>query len=355
MSKFGRHVSLETRYPYQTYRGEIEFIIRDRLHQVVDRIVEPNIVKIFAKEILAFRAPHSRIWDPEANSGLGDWVASGIDPAEDFSLKYILFGASFDDDGIALEADDPRFYVDDPVTGIPVPVRLDPGAGFEGGLINAIPISEPGRPLKRIERIAFEPTFQPAGTPLLQDDVRAMNNILILETTLELDEYNGFGVSGSDVFTITEVGLAAAKELDVVGSCEKDPKDLFLEKNSEGRAIAVNLSGGDVVSIDSSEDEIDLIKQGDQVKLVALDPGTDPSFADILDQINPFYLVVSKQLGGRDIQLDRVPEDSERNPLIGQAGLLRSTLRLFSHRILKSPVKKTGDFEIIVRWRILFN
>jgi hypothetical protein len=343
---------------YKEYRGEIEFIFKDRLGNVVNRYVEPNIVKIFAKEILSHRMYHSKVWDPTANSGGGAWVQNPVDPLEDLSVKYILLGASFDENGTPLGADDPRYYTVDPVTQIAVPNRLHPGADYEGGLINAIPISEPERPLKRIERVDFEATYQPAGTPQLQDDVRAMNNIVLLETTLRTDEYNGFSLGtggtsgGGDAFTITEVALAAGRELDAVGACNCDPKKLFLE-GDDGTALAAIASGTDVISLDPSVIDINLIKEGDQIKLVGAGGTADTD--DTLSQVTPFYLVVAKSLGGRDIQLDRVPTDADQNPLVGPIGVFRDTLRLFSHRILSTPVRKTRDFEILIRWRIIYN
>lgn len=344
---------------YREYRGEIEFIFKDKLGNIVKRQIEPNIVKIFAKEILSHRMFHSKVWDPTANSGTGDWVQNPVDPTEDFSVKYMLFGASFDENGAPLGDSDSRFYTTDPLTQIAVPNRLFPGAENEGGLINAIPIAEPDRPLKRIENIGFEPTYQPAGTPQLQDDVRAMNNIVLLETTLRPEEYNGFNLGsggttggGGDSFTLTEVALASGKELNSVSDCECDPKKIFLEGN-DGVALAATATGTDVVSLDSSVTNVDLIKEGDQIKLI--ETGGTSDSEETLDQVTPFYLVVSKSLGGRDIQLDRVPTDSDQNPLVGPVGLFRDTLRIFSHRILSAPVRKTSDFEILVRWRIIFN
>ena len=344
---------------FKEYKGEIEFIFKDKFGNVVKRHIEPNIVKIFAKEILSHRMFHSKVWDRTANSGTGDWVENPIDPLEDFSVKYILFGASFDENGVPLGVNDPRYYTVDPVTQIPIPNRLTPGADFDGGLINAIPIAEPDRPLKRVENIDFEPTYQPAGTPQLQDDVRAMNNVVLLETTLLPEEYNGFALGssgtsgGGDAFTITEVALSAGRELGVIGSCECDPRDLFLEGDIDGVALLATASGTDIVTLDPSVVDVSLIKEGDQVKLVA--SGGTAESEDTLDQVTPYYLVLSKSLGGRDIQLDRVPTDSNQNPIVGTVGLFRDTMRLFSHRILSTPVRKTSDFEILVRWRIIFN
>lgn len=341
---------------YREYRGEIEFIFKDKLGNVVKRHVEPNIVKIFAKEILAHRLAHSKVWDRTANSGTGAWVTNPVDPNEEFSAKYILLGASFDSGGVPLDTNDSRFYTIDPVTQIAVPIRLTPGADFEGGLINAIPIAEPDRPLKRIENVDFEPTYQPAGTPQLQADVRPMNNIVLLETTLLQEEYNGFNLSGSggDAFTITEIALAGGRELDVVGSCECDPKKLFLEGDDQGVALPALASGTDIITLDPSVvADLDLIKAGDQIKIGAL--GGTAESDDDLGQVTPYYLVLSKAAGGRDIQLDRVVADSSQNPISGPVGVLRDTLRIFSHRILSTPVRKTSDFEILVRWRIILN
>jgi hypothetical protein len=329
--------------PMKTLHGEIEIIIKDRLGNVVQRITYPNIVKIFAKECLSHRLPFSKIWDPEAGSGAGAWVVSDIDPQEDFAAKYILLGASFDANGVPLDAEDTRYYTLDPATNLYRPIRLEPGADYEGGLINAIPISEPDRPLKRIESISFNPTYQPAGTPLLQADVRAINNILVVETTLKTTEYNGFGLSESDFFTITEVALAAGKTIDRVTDCDCDPKSLLLDG-----PYASELSGGDVVTLDSGSD-IDVIRTGDQIKITG--SGSDEE----LDQVNPFYLVLSKVAGGRDMQLDRVPTDSNNNPLVGPANVWRDTLRIISHRILSAPVKKSSTYEITIRWLIIMN
>jgi len=339
-----RKLNLSEKMPYKEYKGEIEIIVKDRSGNVIDRIVEPNIVKIFAKECLAHTLPYSKVWDPNAGTGVGAWVESDNDPDEEFAVKYILLGASFDDNGVPLDAEDERYYTYDEVSGTYIPIRLDPGAHYGGGLINAIPISEPSRPLKRIERIAHETTYQPAGTPLLQDDVRAINNIMLVETTLRPDEYNGFGASDSDFFTITEVALAAGRTFDEVDQCECTPRELFLDG-----PYAATASGGDVVTLDNAADA-DKIKEGDQIKITATG-----SNDDTLDQVNPFYLIMEKAESGRDMVLDRVPVDSEQNPLSGVVDVHRDTLRIFSHRILKSPAKKTGDFEITIRWRIIFS
>jgi hypothetical protein len=337
-------------------KGELEFIIKDRHGNVIDVIRDHNIVKIFAKEILSHRMPFSKIWDPEAGTE-GDWVDSNLDPDEDFAVKYILIRASFDEDGVPLDTNDPRYYTIDSVTNLPVPVRLEPGAWYNGGLINAIPIAEPDRPLKRIENVEYEPTYQPAGTPLLQEDVRAMNNIAMLETTLKADEYNGFGASESDYFTITEVALAAGKTLGLVGACEKTPREIFLEgttgSGGDDAPMPGLASGGDIVTIDDPNDA-DIIRQGDQIKIVSLEEDSSGQYGD-LDQVTPFYLVLAKSSSGQELQLDRVPANSDQVPIEGAIGVYRDTLRIFSHRILQSPIKKSADFEILCRWRIIFS
>lgn len=333
-------------------KGEVEIIIKDIHGRVLQHIRNENIVKIGAKEILAHRLPYEKIWDPNASSGAGDWVASGLNAA-DYAPKYILFGASFDPTtGAALDTMDPRYYMIDPITGLTVPITLGAGAEYEGGLINAVPISEPGRPLKRVEQIFFQPTYQPAGTPLMQNDVRAMNNIVVLETTLTKDEYNGFGMTDTDYFTITEIALAGGKELGVVGQCECDPKSIFLEGRSDGTAITANATGTSTISIDPADlAYVDVIGAGDQIKIV----GVGDTVNGDLPQINDHYLVISKLVGGSDIGLDRTPVDANGSVITGPIGIFRDSLRIFSHRILKTPFKKSADFMIVVRWSIILN
>lgn len=334
---------------YDHFKGEIEIEVRDRSGRIIRRHREHNLIKIFAKEMLAHRLGYSRIWDPNGGSGSGAWVSSGIDPAEEFAAKYILFGASFDANGAPLDTADPRFYHQDPITGTMVANSPYVGADNHGDLINPIPISEPNRPLKRIENVYFESSYQPADTPLLQDDVRAMNNVLVLETTLRQDEYNGLGTSSSDFFTITEVALAGGAALDDVGACEATPQTLFLRGagGASDTPIAAIANGTQTISIsaDASVADVNRIVQGDQIMIVD-SPATT--------QVNPYYLAMSKS-NGREIVLDRCPETSDGTPLAGPINIYRSTLRLFSQRILAVPFKKSSDFEILCRWRIAFN
>ncbi len=332
--------------------GILEFIIRDRRGNVVQHYFDRNIIKIFAKEMLAHRLPSTQIWDPNANTGTGAWVDSGIDPTEEFSARYILFGASFSSTGAPLDNEDPRFYTKDTVTDTYIPIRLGPGAEYEGSLINAIPLAEPNRSLKKVEDISYQASFQPAGTPLLQSDVRGINNILKLKTTLRLDEYNGFGLTDSDYFTITEVALAGGKKFSTVGACECTPRTLFLEGGSgSGGPLHCSANGTSTVTIDTGESDVDLIKAGDQIKIVG---ASDSVGSESINQVNPFYLVLTKAVGGRDLGLDRTPVDVNNVPLTGSIGVYRDTLRIFSHRILSVPLKKSSDFEIDCIWRIIF-
>lgn len=361
-------MQISTKEKYHNYNGEIEIIVKDRNGNIIERKREKNLIKIFAKEMLSHRMPYSKVWNPDGDSGAGAWEDSGIDPNEEFAAKYILLGASFDANGQPLDNADNRFYTVDQVTGSTVPNNVNPGADNLGDLINPIPISSPNRPLKKIESIAFSSSYQPADTPLLQDDVRALNNVLILETTLKLDEYNGFGTSDADFFTITEIALAGGAAIDDVGACECNPSILFLEGvgGSNDVSIITTANGTSTVSIDPSVDSSDVsrIKEGDQILIVGrtdVGTGTDATGTDAteedydtLNQVNPYYLVTSKSPGGRDVVLDRTPVDSDGNLLTGDIAIYRSTLRLFSQRILNIPFKKSSDFEILIRWYITF-
>lgn len=334
------------------YAGEIEFIAKDRNGNVISHVREHNIIKIFAKEILAHSIAHDKVWEPTANAGAGAWVQHNVD-LEEFRPKYIVFGASFDESRNSLDSDDTRFYVRDTLTNSYIPITLGVGAQYDGGLINAVPIAEPNRPLKRIERVFFESSYQPSGTPLLEDDVRAINNTVVFETTLRKSEYNGFGITSNDFMTITEVALVGGTELDSVGSCECDPRDIFLTGNAEGYSFLASASGTSTISLDLSENLVDLIKEGDQIKIVqASTTAVDDA---IMNQCNPYYLVMSKVIGGRDIVLDRTPVDIDGNAIVGPVGVLRDGFRIFSHRVLKTPIKKSEDFEYVVRWRVILN
>ncbi len=338
---------LELNEDINKYQGEIEIIVKDVDGNIISQRRENNIVKIFAKEILAHRLPYNKVWDPTAGSGAGAWINSGLD-IDEYAAKYIVFGASYDQNGVPLDVADERYYNLDTVSGGYIPVTLYSGADYDGGLINAIPISEPDRPLKRIERIYFEPSYQPAGTPLLQEDVRAVNNVLVLETTLTKDEYNGFGTTSSTYFTLTEVALVGAAEVDSVGQCECDPRTYFLS-GENGLPLPAVANGTQTINLALSVIDPDIIREGDQIKIVAAN-STDPD--DILNQLNPYYLVLDKSVGGRDVTLDRIPVDQEGNAITGDIAVYRDGFRIFSHRILRVPIKKSEDYVITVRWRI---
>lgn len=350
---------LDDKITPKSYKGELEFIVRDRLGRIVNRYTEPNIVKIFAKEIFSHRIVHNNVWDPTANSGQGDWVSGGLN-LDDYSIKYICFGASFEgpestNPYAPLDASDPRFYTYDNISGSYNPIQLGNGAEYDGGLINAIPIAEPDRPLKRVERVFFEPSYQPAGTPLLQSDVRAINNIVVFETVLRKEEYNGMGSPyPSNEFTITEVALVGAPQIGSIGSCNCDPHSIFLVGDEHGYPLQAVATASSTISLDAASN---VIREGDQVRLVH-PSGTEGNMTgDPLDQTTPYYLVISKAGSGKDIVLDRTPVDVLGNPIPINTpiGVVRDDFRIFSHRILKMPLRKTSDFEITCRWTIILN
>jgi len=333
-----------------SYKGEIEFIVKDKYGRVVDTHKEPNIVKIFAKESFSHRIAPANIWNPNANSGAGAWEANGLN-LDDYSIKYMVFGASYNPTNFApLDVNDADFYKVDSILGGSYPIQLTPGATDEGGLIKPIPVAEPNRPLKRIERVFFEPSYQPAGVPLLEDDVRAINNIIVFETVLRKDEYNGMGTIDSNFFTITECALVAAPEIGSIASCNCDPHSLFLEGDdrTDGTVapLAAVASGSATVNLGSPTS---LIVEGDQVRI------TNANGTSTLGQVSPYYLVISKSGSGSELVLDRTPVNSSNTPLTGSIGVMRDSFRIFSHRILNMPVKKSVDFEITVRWSIILN
>jgi len=333
-------IKLNEKVPRE-YFGEIELEFRDpKTKEIIETRREPNIVKIFAKEIISHTVIHDKIWDPNGGTGGGAWVDSY--PQDDFKVKYMLIGASYDENGVPLDVNDERYYQKDEVTGLYKPIQLLPGADYDGSLINAIPIDEQNnRPLKKIENVYWEPTYQPAGTPLLQSDVRAINNVLVVETVLTEDEYNGFGLTESDYFTITEVALCAGLEISSVSECDVDPRDLFLEGPYQATA-----SGGDVVSLDNVSD-YNKLSRGDQIKLIPSGTGTSD------EQVSPYYLILDKQGTGSDITLDRTPVEGT-SAISGDVDVYKDTLKIFSHKILSTPAKKSSSFEITIRWRIYF-
>ena len=343
---------------YNTYKGTIEIIIKDRSGHVVDRIIEPNLIKVFAKEMISHRLPYSKYWSPTANSGAGGWVNTNIDPNEEFSIKYMLFGASFDGDNSPIEGQaDNRFYRFDTVSSSYVALSPSVGASNDGDLINPIPINAAsGRPIKKIEKVSFAPSYQPADSPLVDDKVRAINNVVVFETTLRAHEYNGFGVSDGEYFLITEIALAGGR-LVSEGACECPPQYLFLEGVGGAHDISLDAeaNGGPTVTIDSSVsiNDVNRFKIGDQVLVVGR-AGSAETY-DKLGQVNAHYLVTDKLSGGRELQLDRTPVDINGDPITGQIGVYRNTLRLFNHKIISQPYKKSIVYEVTIKWSIIFN
>jgi hypothetical protein len=341
----------------KSYIGEVELIYKDKNGNILCVQSGSNIVKIFMKESISHRIAASIKWDPtvtDSTGKLGAWVSSGIDPLEEFTAKYIILGASYDSAGMPLDVRDSRYYEQDTVTGLYVPIRLSPGAAYGGGLINAIPINEEcRRPLKRVEDFRFNATYQPAGTPLLQDDVRAINNILICETTLQLDEYNGFFGTSGDCFTITEVALVAGKRIDHVTGCDVDSHDLFME----GPYSAEIMAGTNIIKLTncgntggSGIDFCNFIQPGDQIKVVL--PGSSGGSSPV-SMVSPYFLVLSKECFGQNLVVDRVPTASDGSEIGGTCEVYRDTMRILSHRILNSPAKKMNEVSITIRWSII--
>jgi len=339
-------MQLNEKIPSKDLSGYVHIIVRDAATgEIVWDNIDKNIIKIFAKESLAHAIVPANLWDPVGST----WIPNGLD-LELYRPRYIVFGAAFDDNLQPISGIDSRYYQADQINGGFQPIQLTPGANNGGGLINAVPIASPQRPLKRVERVYFEPSYQPAGSPLLYDDVRAINNVVVFETVLKSNEYNGLTTNSGDFLTITEVALVAAPEQPLVGACECDPKTIFLTGDASGLAFNTIAASGSTITLDPGVINVNDIKEGDQIKIVAV--GSAPDTTDILNQPNPYYLVVNKAVGGHDITLDRTPVTAGNIPLTGSIGVLRDTFRMFSHRILSSPVKKSSDFEITVRWLI---
>ena len=116
--------------------------------------------------------------------------------------------------------------------------------------------------------------------------------------------------------------------------------------------MSVIAGGTDVISIAPIETEVDLIKEGDQIKIVGAD---DSESENSIAQVSPYYLVVNKVVGGRDIQLDRTPVDTNNTPISGSIGVYRDTLRIIAQRVLSAPFKKMDLFEVECEWSIIMN
>jgi hypothetical protein len=339
-------MQIHDKVPTKDVAGFVHIIVRDAVtKEIVWQNIDQNIIKIFAKESFSHSIVPANLWDPIGNT----WVPNGLD-LELYRPRYIVFGAAFDDNLLPISGVDTRYYQPDSINGGFSPIQLTPGATNNGGLINAVPIASPTHPLKRVERVYFEPSYQPAGTPLLYDDVRAINNVVVFQTTLQANEYNGLTTTSGDFLTLTEVALVAAPEQPLVGVCECDPQTIFLTGDSGGLAFDSLAASGSTITLAPTVVNVNDIQEGDQVKIVA--QGSTPDTTATLNQPNPYYLVVNKATGGHDITLDRTPVDVNNVPLTGNIGVLRDTFRMFSHRILSSPVKKSQDFEIDIRWLI---
>lgn len=340
-------MQIHDKMPTKDVAGYVHIIVRDaKTKEVIWENIDQNIIKVFAKESFSHSIVPANIWDPLGSS----WVPTGLD-LELYRPRYIMFGASFDNNNNnAISGIDTRYYQPDSINGGFTPIQLTPGATNNGGLINAVPIASPDRPLKRVEKVYFEPSYQPAGSPLLYDDVRAINNVVVFQTTLQAGEYNGLTTTSGDFLTLTEVALVAAPEQPLVGACECDPKTIFLSGDTSGFAFDAIAASGSTITLAPTVVNVNDIREGDQIKIVAA--GSAPDGANVLNQVNPYYLVVNKATGGHDITLDRTPVDANNVPLTGNIGVLRDTFRMFSHRILSSPVKKSQDFEIDIRWLI---
>jgi hypothetical protein len=326
--------------------GFVHITIRNiETGEVIRDTIEKNIIKIFAKEVFSHSIIPARIWDPIADQ----WVNHSVD-VDMFKVRYITFGASFDENNEQISGIDSRYYTPNTITGGIDPIRLGAGATYDGDLINPIPISDAGRPLKKIEKIYFSPSYQPAGNPLVYGDVRAINNVVVFQTTLRPDEYNSLTGTTGDSLTITESQLVAAPEIINTGACECPPRQLFLEGDGGDVAFEAVASGAQTISLSTDVVNVNSIREGDQIKIVA--EGSEITDSDTLVQINPYYLVVNKQHGGRDITLDRTPVTADGSPITGPIGVLRDSYRVFSHRILSAPFKKSATFEVDIKWMI---
>lgn len=339
-------VEIKESFNAKELNGAVHIIIRDaKTKEIIKETLENNIIKSFAKECISHSIVPNKLWDPISNL----WISNNLD-TELYRPRYIVLGGSFDENGAPVSGIDSRFYQTDVLNGGFKPIKLTPGATNGGGLINPVPIAEPNRPLKRIERVYFEPSYQPAGSPQIWDDVRALNNVVVFQTTLTSSEYNGLSGTSGDFLTLTEVALVAAPELGSIGACECNPRNIFLIGDFNGLCFNAITSGAPTISLDMATVNVNEIKEGDQVKIVA--PGSTIETTNVLDQVNPYYLVVSKAMGGRDVTLDRVPLDSTGVPLAGPVGVFKDSFRMFSHRIINSPIKKNEDFVVDIRWLI---
>ena len=113
--------------------------------EIVSDTIDKNIIKIFAKESISHSIVPQNLWDPIGTA----WVPHALD-LELYRPRYIVFGAAFDENQQPVSGVDNRYYEPDTISGGFRAITLTPGATFGGGLINAVPIASPDRPLKRV-------------------------------------------------------------------------------------------------------------------------------------------------------------------------------------------------------------
>lgn len=339
-------MKIEENIDTNSVNGFVHITIKNtKTGEIVSDTIEQNVIKAFAKEVFAHSIIPNKIWDPITDA----WVNHGIE-TDLYKIRYMTFGASFDENGEPLGGLDTRYYIPNNITGGFDPIRLNAGINNDGDLINPIPISYPSRPLKKIEKIYFTPSYQPSGNPIIFDDIRAINNVVVFQTTLRSDEYNSLSSTGGDYLTITESQLVAAPEISGNTICDCSPRNLFLNGDSNGLAFDAVTSSSQTITLATEVVNVNDIKEGDQIKIVQ--QGSTPDTQNIVGQVNPYYLVVSKQVGGRDITLDRTPVNSNGDVLNGSIGVLKDDYKVFSHRILRAPFKKSETFEVDIKWII---
>ena len=338
----------------QNTSGEIELLFKNKHGQIVDKKVFHNIIKIYMKDHIAHTLPYPYVWDPTGGTGSGDWVTNDVN-RDLFFPKYIIIGAAYDTStanyGAPLNTNDTDYYKTDPISGQKVPITLYSGDTYNG-LIKAIPINVSNNiPLKRIENISFDATYQPPGTPYLRSDVRAMYNIVSFKTTLTTSEYNGFGGSYTS-FDICELALVSGPAFDSsVSDCDCDPHTLFMMGdggNYDTGASAVSpidisiVEGSNIITL-ANASNANYIYEGDQIKLISTH-----------SMISEYYLVMNKS--GATLTLDRVPKDDTNTNLpSGNYTMWVDRFRMLAHSILPQPFSKTSALEVDITWKIYFS
>lgn len=299
--------------------GRLTMRIRNTITGEESTISDNNIIKVAAKEVMAINLAPPRVWDPNEQ----EWVDNSL--SDDMSVRYMWFGTGSTS-------------------------MLSSSFNYDGSLQEPILISTL-TPLKRIESVYLNNSYQPSGNPYNHDDVRAILNEIVFETVMKADEYNELpDTSGSDVI-LAEAGLVAARELPVDDDCGCAPDILFLGTENDGTAIPITFSGSEVVTINVSSSKHTTIKAGDQIKIVA--SGTlKTDMHDVIEQHNPYYTVVEKLTNGRDLLLDRIPRNADNDILTGSAGIFRVGHRLICYK--KIPVfRKSFPLEITFSWAFL--